>query len=87
MTNKRKRLLKKLRKLEAELAYQHSVTHAVRKVAKSVFGGNCTFVDDDMVMLAVMAKRAVDAGLVKDLHPTIIASIKAKQGEDNGTHA
>jgi hypothetical protein len=35
----------------------------IRGVAKRVLGGNCTFSDDDLSLLAGLAELAVDAGL------------------------
>ena len=49
------------------------VVHEVRGAAKRVTGGNMTFVADDVMMLEHLAVRAVLAGLVDGLHPTVAA--------------
>lgn len=42
------------------------VIHEIRRIAKEATGGNCTFVDDDVRLLAGLAQRAVLAGLAGD---------------------
>lgn len=55
----------------------------VRRTAKQVLGGNCTFSDDDLRLLAGLAVRAIDAGLHKDLAPDVVANIeKAKAARE-----
>lgn len=45
----------------------------IREAAKRVMGGNFTFADDDLAVLAHLAERAVKAGLTDGLHPTVAA--------------
>lgn len=56
---------------------------AVRRLAEEVTGGNCAFADDDLRILAHLAKRAVEAGLTDGLSPNIRAKItrKAEQNQ------
>ena len=54
------------------------MTSLVREASKAITGGNCTFADDDLRILAHLAKRAVKAGLTDTLPPAIAAkAIKA----------
>jgi hypothetical protein len=43
----------------------------LRQVAQDVTGGNCTGADDDLAILRHLALRAVSAGLVDGLHPSV----------------
>lgn len=47
----------------------------IRKASREITGGNCAFVDDDLALLAHLAKRAVDAGLTDDLSPQVQAAL------------
>lgn len=54
----------------------------VRGVARAVCGGNCTFSDDDLSLLACLAVAAIDAGLhhvIQDKQ--IIANIERAKAE------
>jgi hypothetical protein len=51
------------------------VTSYARAAAKRALKGNCTFIDDDIFMLEHLAQRAVDAGLIDQLHPSIQAKL------------
>lgn len=42
---------------------ENEIVCLVRDAAKRVTGGNCTFADDDVGLLAGLAERAIDAGL------------------------
>lgn len=55
----------------------------LRTAAKRVTGGNCTFADDDINILAELANRAVDAGLTEGLHPTVLSNIRYRR--DSGS--
>lgn len=47
----------------------------IRKASREITGGNCAFVDDDLAILAHLAKRAVDAGLTDGLSPQVQAAL------------
>jgi hypothetical protein len=47
----------------------------VRRMAKRVLGMNCTFSDDDLRLLTVLAERAIDADLHRDFGPEFITKI------------
>lgn len=47
------------------------IVMAVRDAARQVTGGNCAYADDDVAILEHLAVRAVKAGLVEGLHPTV----------------
>ena len=49
----------------------------VRRFAREITGGNCAFADDDLRVLAHLANRAVEAGLIDGLHPLTQAKINA----------
>lgn len=37
----------------------------VREMAYALLGGNCTFIDDDLVLLGALARAAIEAGLAR----------------------
>lgn len=47
--------------------------HEMRRVAMEGLGFNCTFVDDNMMVLVGLAQRAVLAGLASDCSPDMQA--------------
>lgn len=49
----------------------------IRTAAREITGGNCAFVDDDLRVLAHLAKRAVDAGLTDQLSEGVRKDIEA----------
>jgi hypothetical protein len=58
----------------------------IRGVAKSVFGGNCTFIDDDLNMLAAFAVKAIDLGAHEAISDAstrlnITSALEARRGE------
>lgn len=44
----------------------------VRRLANEVTGGNCSFADDDIKVLAVLAKWAILNGCPDDIAPNIL---------------
>lgn len=54
----------------------------VRDVMKHSTGTNCTFVDDDVKALGILARKAIDFGLAEDaaIPATMKAAIKAHIG-------
>lgn len=62
-----------LKQIDAELDAE--LSWMVRATAKRVTGGNCTFADADLRILAELARRAVEAGLTEGLHPTVLRNI------------
>jgi hypothetical protein len=50
----------------------------LRESARRVTGGNSAFADDDLGLLTDLADRAVKAGLIEGLHPSVLKSIAAK---------
>lgn len=52
----------------------------IRTLAKDVTGTNCTFVDDDLKVLAFLAQKAIAAGLTDGLDPGGLAILAAKPG-------
>lgn len=58
----------------------------LRSTAREVTGGNCAFADDDLLLLAHLAGRAIKAGLTDELNPAMqerLASLRALQEKDN----
>lgn len=51
------------------------ISDLCRKWSKEITGGNCTFVDDDLRILAHLANRAVKAGLTDGLPPSIAKNL------------
>lgn len=62
------------------------VSHA-RKVMKHFTGTNCTWVDDDITALGILADMAIKAGLYKSapIPPTMIAEIERKMSTESCT--
>lgn len=60
--------------------FDYEAVSWIREQAKRVVGSNCTFVDDDLKLLAHLAERAVLSGLTTDLPPSIQASIERVYG-------
>jgi hypothetical protein len=53
-----------------------AVVHLVREICRDSLGFNATFVDDDVMVLAGLAQRAVLAGLDSDCKPQMRARFK-----------
>lgn len=51
---------------QVNLEMAAEVADTVRRVAKERLGSNCTFADDDVFLMGVLAQRAVLAGLHTD---------------------
>lgn len=51
----------------------------LRESALRITGGNCTFADDDLAVLAHLAQRAVDAKLTDKLSPSIRKNIARRK--------
>lgn len=66
--------------MNAEAIYE------VRRIALAATGGNCTFVDDDMALIAALAQRAVLAGLVNDARPFMQIRLSAAAEKDRAMH-
>jgi hypothetical protein len=66
--------------MNAEAIYE------VRRIALAATGGNCTFVDNDMALIAALAQRAVLAGLVNDARPFMQTRLSAAAEKDRAKH-
>jgi len=55
----------------------------IRDAAKK-FGFNCTFADDDFMIICSLANRAIEADLTDHLHKSIIERLKLHVGQKGG---
>jgi hypothetical protein len=58
------------------------IVEMLRAAAKEVFGANCSFADDDLLLLKVCAKWAIQNGIPDELNTEIIPRAKALHGGD-----
>jgi len=65
----------RLRTAEINGEFASELTGEVRRIAKRTLGGNCTFADDDVHLLAAFALRAIEAGLTHDLSPSVARNV------------
>jgi len=56
-----------------------AVADDCRRFTKEIIGSNCTFVDDDLKLLATLADAAVEAGLYRGLPQKFIDSIEERR--------
>jgi len=76
----RGQLLETIARLQEKYRYADldgCVVGYVRDAAKKTFDGNCTFVDDDIHLLTVCARWALQNGIPDDLCPSIFPKAKA----------
>lgn len=62
---------------EAGADFDACIIGELRESAKRVVGGNSAFADDDLGLLVGLADRAVKAGLIEGLHPSVLKNIAA----------
>lgn len=60
--------------------------HAMREWASKGLDFNCTFVDDDMMLIVGLAQRAILAGLAEDCDPSTLGRMKARSEEYRQMH-
>ena len=67
--------ISELRGFQVNADLGECVEAEVRRMAKRVLGMNCTFSDDDLRLITVLAERAIDADLHRDFGPVFIEKI------------
>lgn len=69
--NQKRKLQERIDALEweARMDLSHEAVHIMRQTCERGLGMNCTFVDDEMMLLVGLAQRAVLAGLATDAQP------------------
>lgn len=65
--------------MDGDLCYE------VREAMNRVTLGNCSYAIDDVRVLEHLAQRAVDAGLIDGLHPSIQKKILQSKGDEPRT--
>lgn len=68
--------------LETSASLAPDITRAAREAMKRITGGNCTFVDDDISVLELLAWGAIREGLA----PELIPNMATKAGACFKTH-